>query len=397
MAPRRPKPKSRPRRVAVVTGTRAEFGLLEPILRAMDRRPTLEPHLIVTGMHLLRRFGHTIDAIRQTGRPIAATVRMQTGRDDPAGEPIALAKGIAGIARALDRLDCEIVLVLGDRIEALAGASAGAVGRRVVAHVHGGDRAVGDIDDALRNAISRLAHLHLTASADASDRLRRMGEPASRIHRVGAPGLDDIGTLRRQDGRVPRRTDRRLAELLGPVARAPYAVVVQHPRGRTPAEEADTMQAVVGAVDRLGLNGVVIHPNCDPGHRGILDVIEAIPSNDRWRGFRSLPREDYLTVVIRSNMLVGNSSSGIIESASLGVRAVNVGPRQQGRLRSGPSVIDAGESVTAITRALRRARNLPRPPSGRSVYGDGQAGPRIARILERLIISPALRQKRLAY
>ena len=157
------------------------------------------------------------------------------------------------------------------------------------------------------------------------------------------------------------------------------------------------MQAVVGAVDRLGLNGVVIHPNCDPGHRGILDVIEAIPSNDRWRGFRSLPREDYLTVVIRSNMLVGNSSSGIIESASLGVRAVNVGPRQQGRLRSGPSVIDAGESVTAITRALRRARNLPRPPSGRSVYGDGQAGPRIARILERLIISPALRQKRLAY
>ncbi len=128
-------------RVAVVTGTRAEFGLLEPVLRAMRRHRRLEPRLIVTGMHLLSKFGRTIDQIREAGWDVDAVVRMQSGRG-VREEPEALAKGISGIAKAFDRLDCPVVLVLGDRIEALAGACAAAVGRRILVHIHGGDRAV---------------------------------------------------------------------------------------------------------------------------------------------------------------------------------------------------------------------------------------------------------------
>ena len=383
--------------IAVVTGSRAEFGLLEPVLRALHQRRGLGTRLIVTGIHLLPRFGRTVDHIRKAGWLVDATVRMQTGQDDPRAEPIALSRGIAGIARALENLDCEMVLVLGDRIEAYAAACAATLGRRALAHVHGGDRAVGELDDLLRDAVSRLAHVHLVASRDAADRLRRMGEPASRIHRVGAPGLDDIRVLRLADRKNPRATDRWLRANLGPLADRPYAVVVQHPVGRSQRQEAALTQHLATAVERCGLAGVVIYPNTDPGHSGIVRVIEKLGRGDSWRVFRSLPREDYLRLVARSALLVGNSSSGIIESASLGIRAVNVGPRQHGRLRCGRNVIDAGETTEAVSRAIRRVLRTSPPSPNRSIYGDGRAGPRIARILERLIMIPNLTRKRLAY
>lgn len=387
----------RRRRVAIVTGTRAEFGLLEPVLRAMLRHPRLQPHLIVTGMHLLPKFGRTIDHIRSARYRIAATVRMQSGRDAPADEPLAVARGIAGIARALARLKSEMVLVLGDRIEAFAGAAAGAVGRRVVAHIHGGDRATGDVDDSLRNAITRLAHVHLAASRDAANRLRRMGEPPERIHVVGAPGLDTIRAFMAAERRSPRESDIRLAAILGPLAERPYAVIIQHPCGRSAAVEAATMRAILAAVERCRLGGVIIHPNSDPGHDGILRAIGQAVGRSGWRAFPSLPREDYLRVVSRSAVLVGNSSGGIIESASLGVNAVNIGPRQAGRLRCGRGVIDARASEKAVLVALRQALSRRRPRPGRSVYGDGMAGERICRLLAAIPITPELRQKALIY
>jgi len=381
----------------MITGTRAEFGVLESVLRATHTHRRLDPKLIVTGMHLLGKFGHTIDQIRQAGWRIDATVRMQTGRDEPGAEALAVARGIAGIARSIERLKCDIVVVLGDRIEAFAGACAAACGRRVLAHIHGGDRALGDVDDALRNAITRLAHVHLAASKDAADRLRRMGETPARIHRVGAPGLDDIRRFRQADRANRQSGDCRLREILGPLADTPLAVVVHHPRGRSARLEAGTCRQIVAAVEQCKLAGVAIFPNSDPGHQGIIDVLTGLRDRPGWRIFRSLPREDYLRLVSRSAVLVGNSSSGIIESASLGVRAVNIGPRQSGRLRCGSNVIEAAETSPAIVRAIRQALRQPRPTPGRSVYGDGRAGQRIADILGHLKITPALLQKELTY
>jgi UDP-N-acetylglucosamine 2-epimerase (non-hydrolysing)/GDP/UDP-N,N'-diacetylbacillosamine 2-epimerase (hydrolysing) len=385
------------RRIAVVTGTRAEFGIVEAVVRELSRRRSLDPKLIVTGMHLLPKFGRTIDHIRRSGWRVDATVRMQSGRDDPSEEAVAVGRGVAGIARALDRLGCEIVIVLGDRIEALAGACAAAVGRKVLAHIHGGDRATGTVDDALRNAITRLAHVHLVASKDAADRLRRMGEQPWRIHLVGAPGLDGIRRFCEAEQVNRRASDLRLHAILGPIADRPYAVVAQHPLARSARQEGGTMRNIIAAVERCGLAGAVIYPNSDPGHEGIIRVIRGLERKPNWRVFRSLVREDYLRLVYRSAVLVGNSSSGIIESASLGVNAVNVGPRQTGRLRCGPNVLDCGESASAIERAVRQAINRGRPVPGRSVYGDGRASGRIADVFERLIISPALLLKEIAY
>lgn len=385
------------KRVGVVTGTRAEFGLLETVLRALGKCRTLEVKLIVTGMHLLRRFGYTIDHIRKLGYPVDATVRMQTGRDYVAGEPAAVARGIAGLGKAFNDLNIDIVLVLGDRIEAFAAAAAAATGRRVLAHIHGGDRAVGDLDDLYRDAISRLAHLHLVASDDAARRLKRMGEPASRIHRVGAPGLDDIRTFRDEDEASPAKTDRWLRRKLGPLAGRDYAVVIQHPIGRSEPDESGVMRNLFVALRSCGLCAVVLYPNSDPGHAGIMAEIERYRARDDVHVIPSMFRTEYLRLVSRSKLMAGNSSSGIIESVSLGVCAVNIGPRQEGRLRCGPNVIDAGESRAAIIRAIRAALSRPRPNARRCVYGDGRAGERIAHHLESLNITPGLLRKRLAY
>jgi UDP-hydrolysing UDP-N-acetyl-D-glucosamine 2-epimerase len=387
-------------RIAVVTGTRAEFGLLEPILRAIKKDGRLEAWLIVTGMHLLPRFGRTIDQIRRAGWHVGGAVRMQTGRSDVRDEPQALARGIGGIDRLIQRLGCRAVLVLGDRIEAFAGACAAAVGRRILVHVHGGDRAVGDMDDLYRDAISRLAHTHLTASRDAARRLQRMGEPSSRIHLVGAPGLDDIRAFRASARRNPRREMASLCRLIGPLAEMSYAVVIQHPVGRSEDAEAASMQRILTAVDRSGLSGVIIYPNSDPGHGGIVRVIRQWSGRPGWQVFRSLPRPEYLRLASRARVLVGNSSSGIIESASLGVIAVNIGPRQEGRLRCGPGVIDTADNAGAIETAIRQALRRRHPDPSRSVYGDGRAGSRIATLLRRLLTSvdgADLGRKRLAY
>lgn len=390
---------SRRRRIAVITGTRAEWGLLEPVMSAIRKRRRLDARVIVTGMHLLKKFGSTVELIRAAGWPIAAEIKMQTGRDSAAAESTALARGIAGIGTALETMNAEIVVVLGDRIEAFAGACAATVSRRILAHIHGGDRAPGDVDETLRNAITRLAQVHLAASRDAAARLRKMGEDPKRIHVVGAPGLDDIRAFLAGEGKDGRATDAWLAIQLGPLAERPYAVVVQHPYGRTAEAEARTMQNILRAVRRGGLAGVAIYPNSDPGHGGIVRELAGLKKDPHWRVFRSLPRWDYLRLLSRAAVMVGNSSGGIIESASLGLKAVNVGPRQHGRLRCGKNVIDVGESAAGILRGLRRALSEPgvRPGGSVSVYGDGRAGSGIARILEELIITPALRRKSLTF
>ena len=200
----------------------------------------------------------------------------------------------------------------------------------------------------------------------------------------GAPGLDDI----------------RAAVSQGPSRRAPsapYAVIVQHPCGRGAAHEQRVMRHILDAVEACGLCGVILHPNSDPGHDGILREIAARRRDPRFQSIPSLPRADYLRLGAGAAVLIGNSSSGIIESASFGVNAINVGPRQQGRLKCGPGVIDCGETGPEIRAALRRVLRMPRPRSRRSVYGDGRASACAARILAGLDLSPRWLRKTLAY
>jgi UDP-N-acetylglucosamine 2-epimerase len=411
------------RRIAVVTGTRAEYGLLKSTMQAIAADPRLHLQLVVTGMHLLRKFGHTVDDIVQDGWPIAARVPMQRGDDAALDQAKGLARGVAGIARFLAAADTDIVVVLGDRIEALAGALAAVTTGRVLAHVHGGDVAQGDFDDSLRHAITKLAHVHFAATRAAARRIIRMGESPARVRVVGAVGLDRLRELREcachgrvgRDwerpsachGRVGREEDALRSQRTADTAVAQdtraargAALVVYHAWGRPATAERRTMTELLRAVASLGLRRLIVWPNSDRGHTGVL---QAIAHHRRTSGaaavrvFRSLPRDDYLRMLMDADVLVGNSSSGIIEAPLAGTPSVNVGPRQAGRQPGGPTVLQVGESYSAIRNGLAAALRKRPPPLGRTIYGDGRAGPHIARILATLPLTADLARKLITY
>lgn len=370
------------RRVAVVTGSRADYGLLRSTMEAIRAHRRLVLQLVATGMHLLEDFGNTVSEIIRDGWGVDAKVRMQAGTDEPLDQALGLSRGVAGIARFLDLGKTDIVLVLGDRIEAMAGALAGVATGRLVAHIHGGDLAQGDFDDSFRHAITKLAHLHLPATPDAARRIIRMGESRGRVHSVGAPGLDRIREILKEAGGGARRSGR--------------ALIVHHATGRTAAREARTMSMILRAAAQTGLHRTVIYPNTDRGHSGILDAIERHhrrSRGDSLRVVRSLDRDTYLRLLIDSDVLLGNSSSGIIEAGTAGTPAVNVGDRQRGRQPSGPSLVHAEESFADICAALNKALRKRPGRGGASVYGTGRAGPRIVALLSDVSLDDSFRRK----
>ena len=370
------------RRVAVITGTRADYGLFRSTMAAIQAHRRLRLQVVVTGMHLLRKFGHTVDRIVRDGWRVDARVKMQAGDDGPLDQAACLSRGISGIARFLEQAKTDIVLVLGDRIEALAGALAAVTTGRIVAQIHAGDVAPGDFDDSLRHAISKLAHVHLTATRAAVRRVIRMGESAQRVHFVGAPGLDRLRQL--------------LNDRNAPKKRGDHALIVQHSCGRPAAYERRVMVALLRAVVAAGLRRTIVYPNSDRGHSGIVDAIGAHlrrTRNGSVRVVRSLDHDSYLRMLISADVLVGNSSSGIIEAATAGTPAVNIGTRQEGREKSGRSVVDADEIVPSICNALGKALCKRPIRGGRTVYGDGRAGPRIAEIVAAVPLDDHFRRK----
>ncbi|MFH1745466.1 MAG: UDP-N-acetylglucosamine 2-epimerase [Planctomycetota bacterium] len=376
----------RRRRVAAITGTRAEYGPFRSIMAAIRNQSSLQLQTIVTGIHLLREFGRTVDLIARDGWRIDARIRMQTGSDDPLDQAAGLGRGVAGIARFLESAHTDIVLVLGDRIEAMAGALAGVTTGRIVAHVHGGDVAPGDFDDSLRHAITKLAHIHLPATRQAARRIIRLGEHANRVYVVGAPGLDRMRELIAAE---PRRR-----------GRSGMALIVQHAYGRSAEVEEQAATVVLDAVRAAGLRRLIIYPNTDRGHSGVLHAIKRHQKKSSPADVelvRSLPRDDYLRALLNADVLIGNSSSGIIEAPLAGTPSVNVGDRQAGRQVGGPSVIHARESLQSVRAALRAALKKRPRRGGRNVYGDGQAGLRIAEILARTPLNDDLLRKRISY
>jgi UDP-N-acetylglucosamine 2-epimerase (non-hydrolysing)/GDP/UDP-N,N'-diacetylbacillosamine 2-epimerase (hydrolysing) len=375
------------RRVCFVTGTRAEFGLMRTVLEAIKSHPKLKLQIVVTGMHLHSEHGRSIDAIRKEGWKIDAVVPWN--RSKPLAEQTGLA--MAGMARAFNRLESDIVLVTGDRVEVFAAASAGHVSQRIVAHVHGGDRAMGQIDDSVRHAVSKLAHVHFPATASSAKRLLKLGEDRWRIHPVGSPGIDGISTLAANAKEISRR--------FPSVDPHCFALIVLHPISQIEKVEFDRAKTVLQAVKRAGIVQVVaIYPNNDPGCDGIIRC---------WGENRNLithllkdtPRSLYLGLLRDAAVLVGNSSSGIIEAASFGTPVVDIGPRQQGRDRC-ENVTNVPYRLGLIRQALRRIWNNghPRRWRGRNVYGGQGVGRRMAAVLASLQFDDdRLRSKLIAY
>lgn len=376
------------RRVAVVTGSRAEFGLLVPVIRAIEAHPALEARVIAAGSHLIPP-AETFRDVKALFA-VADSVPMQVaGRTTRLDDAEATGRGIARCARSFAALTPAWVLVLGDRIEAFAAASAASIGGIAVAHVHGGDRAEGVADEALRHAITKLAHLHLPATPTSAERIRRMGEPEALVRCVGSPAVDALDA-------IPAMGHDE-AHALGD----PEALLLMHPVGRHPEEEEHAATLVLEALRREGLRVLALDPNHDPGRTGTRRALDLAGEAGAVRRATHLPRKRFIALLKRlaagGGVMVGNSSAGLIEAAVLGLPAVNVGPRQAGRETPASVVSVSGESAGAIARALREAREMDRAALTHP-YGDGRAGERIAEALAAIDpTSPALLRKRNSY
>lgn len=374
-------------RIAVITGSRAEFGLLAPVIRALRADSAFDVRVIVCGAHLLPP-ARTIDDV-QRAFGVDASVEMQRpGETGRLADAAALGRGVQGIAAALADLQPHWTLVLGDRIEAFAGAGAASVGGIPLAHIHGGDRAEGVADEAMRHAITKLAHLHLAATPRSAERIIRMGEDPARVHIVGSPAIDGLD-------RVAPLDDVDHA-LLG----RPDCIVLLHPAGLSEREERSAARAVIDALrDRSPL---LLAPNFDPGREWILEELQREAVRRGVRIIDHLPRIEFLSLAKRlarepRAVIVGNSSAGLIECSALKFPAVNIGPRQAGRERP-DNVFDVPDpGASAISAAIEAATSADR---GRwsSPYGPGDASVRIAQTLKETDPSdPTLLRKRCAY
>ena len=379
------------RRVAYVTGTRADYGLFSEALKRIREHPELELGLIVTAMHLEPQFGMTVAEIESDGMPIVARVRSLEADDTGAAQARSVGRVLIGITDALAEFQPEVLVVLGDRGEMLAGAAAAVHLGIAVAHVHGGEVS-GTVDELVRHAITKLSHVHFTATEDAAHRIRKMGERPENVHVVGAAGLD---YLRRFEP-IP---DAEISRDVGFDVMRPFIIFTQHPVTGEVDEAAAQMRTSLRALEYSGLQVVATYPNSDAGGRAMIDVLK------EWKGdwlhvFPSLGQRKFATLLKRAKAMVGNSSSGIIEAPFFGVPAVNVGTRQAGRLRAG-NVVDVTYDTAAMREAIDCAVNdaafRERVLTSPSPYGDGHAGERIVEVLGALEIGPELLNKQIAY
>jgi UDP-hydrolysing UDP-N-acetyl-D-glucosamine 2-epimerase len=357
------------RRIAVVTGTRAEWGLLRPVCEAIRAEHGLTLQVVAGGAHLLAP-ARTIDEVRAFAPGLVEFAMQVPGDTGRMADARALGRGTAALADIFAAIAPEIVVVLGDRIEAFAAASAAAVGGIRVAHIHGGDRAEGVADESMRHAITKLAHLHFPASAASAQRILAMGEQPQTVHLAGSPSIDGLETIAPLD-------DAAYAEL-----DAPEYVVLMHPCGRSDAVEHADAAAMLDAARAHG-RVLALMPNSDPGRAGIARAIAERCTQVRVA--EHLPRARFVALLKRPEIraLVGNSSAGIIEAAALGVRVIDVGGRQRGRERAANVVHCADAEPHALSDAFAAAARpvalLDRPL--RHPYGSGGAGFRIARVL----------------
>lgn len=373
-----------PRRIAVVTGTRAEFGLLTPVMEAIRDRSDCELLVVAAGSHLVL----PALSFREVKKKfdVADSVPMQTaGKVGRWHDVESLGKGISRFARSFERNRPDWVVVLGDRIEAFAAASAASIGGVALAHIHGGDRAEGVADEAMRHAITKLAHLHLPATPGSAERIARMGEPEDSIVLIGSPAVDGLADIEPLDDAAYER--------LG----SPRAVMLMHPIGRTDEAEEHAAGAVLEAIgDRPAL---ALYPNLDPGRAGIMRALVDGPSSVRVE--QHLERAVFVALLKRvaasGGVLVGNSSAGLIEAAAIGCPSVDVGERQRGRERCEACTRWAPEQPGAIREAMDAVVTR-MPGSYEHPYGDGRAGVRAAEALAaRDPHAPGLIRKRCAY
>ena len=369
------------RKVCYISGTRANYGLMRRTLEEIYGRSDLDLSVIVTGMHLDPAYGNTGSEILADGFVEAARIPVPTEGADLMA--ITVSKVLEGCARSFAENRPDIVLLLGDRGEMLGAAIAALYLNIPVVHIHGGERS-GTVDEPVRHAISKLAHAHFVATEASRQRLVKMGERDEQIFVVGAPGLDGLTD-------IERRPQVELRAELGADEQSPLALLLFHPVVQQAEESAAFTRAVLGALDKVGCIVLALVPNSDHGGEAIRTSLERAAEAGRVHLRTHIRRDEFISWMAGVDVMVGNSSAGIIEAASFGTPVVNIGDRQRFRERNS-NVTDVPPEREAIARAIGAALEKGRLTAG-NVYGDGQSSARIADLLAAIALDSTILEK----
>jgi len=379
------------RKILYITGTRADYGLMRSALENIRNHPMLELEIIATGMHLMEEFGRTIDQIRENG---FKTHEINVIYENDSKESMAtfVGKFIQHLTEKVIEIRPDIILILGDRGEMLAGAIVGAYLTIPVAHLHGGD-VTSTVDELSRHAITKLAHIHFPATEKSATRIRRMGEDPTNIFVVGTPALDGILNDKLIESmELSRKFDLDLSK--------PILLVVQHPVSIEIDEAPNQIRETLESILELKYQTILIYPNADAGGMKMREMIKKYENCHFIKAYKNISRKEFLSLMKVASAIVGNSSSGIIEAPAFGLPAVNIGSRQCGRQRAG-NVLDTNYSKEEIKYAIEKALHDESfkkiAKECKNPYGDGKAGIKIAEILSEIDINKNLLQKRIIY
>ncbi len=372
-------------KVTVISGGRADWGLLSPVCRAIKDDPSFALRLVVTGQHLMEN-STSVQAIEKEGFCVDASIDMGLGADDSCSAiTAALGRAIIGFAGEIENNRPDLLLILGDRYEILGAVQAAMLAKIPVAHLCGGDVTEGAMDDAIRHAITKMSHLHFVTNEDAASRVKQLGENPEHVYCVGNTGLDHMHSMKKMSR----------SEFFSSISFAPREkniLVTFHPV-TLEDNSIEQCQAMLNALAKLGDVGVILTgSNADPQGQEITQMVKEFADKTKHACFHeSLGSERYLNALTHLDAVVGNSSSGLYEAPSFGLPTVNIGDRQKGRLQAS-TVINCISEEGAISNAIVKALGTPRV-GDQNPYGDGHSAQRIIAILEGLDYGGGLCQK----
>lgn len=357
------------RKILFLTATRADFGKLKSLMRVISEAEEFECSIFATGMHMLARYGSTIQEIYKSGFQNVHPYINQDGSVNSQMD-LVLANTITGLGLHIRESQPDLLVVHGDRVEALAGAITGALNNVRVAHIEGGEVS-GTVDEVLRHAVTKLSHIHFVANEEAATRLRQMGEAASSIFMIGSPDTDIMFSSRLPDlDEVKRRYEIDFDD---------YGIVLYHPVTTEPGQIREHARELVDALLESGRNFVVIHPNNDHGAEAILQEMDCMRRLPRFRFIPSMRFEYFLVLMKNAFVMVGNSSAGVREAPGYAVPTVNLGSRQNRRFRC-DSIVDVAENREAILQALA---DLPTGLKPTHYFGRGNCAAAFLQVLRR--------------
>jgi GDP/UDP-N,N'-diacetylbacillosamine 2-epimerase (hydrolysing) len=383
------------KKISILTATRAEYGLLKPIIQKLSEVPEFNVRLAVTGAHLSPEFGSTYTEIEQDGIPIDKKIEMLLSADTPSAISKSMALAMIGFADYFEELQPDMLLVLGDRYETLAVSIAAMNSRIPIAHLYGGETTEGALDEAIRHAITKLSYLHFTSTEEYRRRVVQMGEEPDRVFCVGAVGIENILN-------VPLLNKIDLESSLGITFDRPVAVVTFHPTTMENNAAEEQFQALLDACEMYqdSLDFIFTKANADSEGRTINRMIDNyVESHVRTKAYTSLGMLRYLSVLKHCSLVIGNSSSGIIEAPSFGIPTINVGDRQKGRIRA-ESVFDCTANASDIAYSIQLALSSDfqsRIKGTVNPYGDGNTSAKIADIIQTFLLNDRINLKKKFY